>query len=300
MAKRSGVRWKSVGVKEEERLTAGLVNHRSPAWSVDGRWLAMFAGDHEPTWVVARAPPGRKMGSGAEVWMATTPASPPVRLLGGDGRIYRHPAFSPDGKQLAFTCAEHGDTAPHLFVLDLAGGARRALQHDPGRADAWPSFAPSGSELIFEGRGLDGEVGCWALDLEHDTVARVSVSGLPSHHPAPLTNDLIVVERPGPNGSELVLIDRKEVRERSLSVEDPALRELRDPAACRSRSGKLRLAFAARIAESGALPRFDVCAARMRGIGLDGEAEEAEGANESASEDANENENAPVEENLSA
>jgi Tol biopolymer transport system component len=305
MAKRPHVRWKSLGIKEEERLTAGLVHHRAPAWSTDGRWLAVCVGDHDPAWVVvdrrgrvARALPGvadggaswapdgalafgRRVGAGSEIWLATTPASPPVRLLGGDGKIYKHPAFAPDGTHLAFACAESADAQMHLFMLELATGTRVALPHEAGRSDTWPAFAPDGGELFFEATQLDGEVGCFMLGPDRRDPVRINTAA-PSRHPAPITNELVLVERPLVSGSQLVLIDRRDGRERELAVEDPRLGDLRDPSVCRSRSGKLKVAFSAVVREDGLLRRYDVCAARFKGLSLEGEAEEAQPAEEAA------------------
>jgi hypothetical protein len=296
MARRAGVRWKSIGTKEEQRLTAGLVHHRAPAWSEGGRWLAIRIGDHEPAWVVvdrrgrvARALPGiaeggasfapdgalafgRRMGDEEEIWLATTPASPPVRLLGGDGRDYRHPAFSPDGTQLAFASAEPGETRSRLHLLTLASGERRALPMAEGRSDQWPAFAPDGSELFFEGHLTDGEIGCWGLRLADQALERVSPPGVSTLHPAPLSSELLIAERLLAGEARLVLIDRREVRERELSLTDLTLRDLREPAVCRSHSGKLRLAFSSMAQDASALKRYDVCVARLRGISLDEEA----------------------------
>src|SRR2546423_317126 len=44
-----GKAWRSVELAEEERLTAGVVHHRSPCWSADGKWLAFIA---ETAWVM--------------------------------------------------------------------------------------------------------------------------------------------------------------------------------------------------------------------------------------------------------
>jgi hypothetical protein len=318
MAKRATVRWKSVGIKEEERLTAGLVHHRAPAWSADGRWLAMSVGDHEPAWIVvdrrgrvARAfsgvadggasfaPDGalafgRKVGPGAEVWLAATPASPPVRLLGGDGRVYRHPAFAPDGTHLAFACAESPDAPARLFLLELATGARVELPHDPARSDGWPAFSPDGTHLFFDGALPDGEMGIFALDPERRDALRVPVVA-PSRHPAPLSSDLLIVERPLGEASQLVLVDRREGRERELTADEPRLVELREPSVCRSRTGKLKLAFAAVVREDGALRRFDVMSARLKGLALDGAVEtEPDETPETAEEGETAEEHAPA------
>jgi len=297
MAKRATFRWKSISIKEEERLTAGLVHHRAPAWSADGRWLATRVGDHEPAWVVidrrgrlARtfsgvaeggasfAPDGalafgRDVGTGVEIWLAATPASPPVRLLGGDGRIYRHPAFAPDGLHLAFACADEPGAPMRLYMLELATGARIELPHDPHRSDGWPAFSPDGASLFFEGILSDGEVGCWMLGPERRDAERVHVAA-PSRHPAPLSSELLVVERPLVSGSQLVVIDREANRERELLLDDGRWTDLRDPSACRSRSGKLKLAFSAVLREDGVLRRHDVCVGRLKGLSLDGELEE--------------------------
>jgi hypothetical protein len=258
----------------------------------------MRVGDHDPAWLVvdrrgrvARALSGvgdggaswapdgalafgRKTGAGSEIWMATTPSSPPVRLLGGDGRVYRDPAYAPDGLHLAFACAETVDAPMHLFMLELATGARIALPHDAGRSDAWPAFAPDGGDLFFEGTLLDGEVGCFALAQDRRDPQRVSFSGAPSKHPAPISRELVIVERPLAGGSQLVLIDRREGRERELPLDEQRLHDLREPSVCRSRAGKLKLAFAAVLREDGVLRRFDVCAARLKGLSVEDELEE--------------------------
>ena len=49
-----------------------------------------------------------------------------------------------------------------------------------------------------------------------------------------------------------------------------------------SRSGKLKLAFSAVLREDGLLRRYDVCAARFKGLSLEGEPEEAQPAEEAA------------------
>lgn len=308
MTRRPGVRWKAVSLKGARRLTAGLVPHRLPAWSPDGRWLAFAIGEGRAAmWVVtdrrgrvARvlegpadggcsfAPDGalaytRVSGAFSEVWLAPASGAPPVRLLGGDGHIYREPAFSPDGRTLAFAGAERSEEPTRLFLLEVASGAQRALPVTPGRQDSRPAFSPDGSELFFEGAS-EGEVSIWALKLEGEVPIRVTVSGAVSRRPAPLSRDLVIVERSleSERGvrTVLVLVDRIAVRERELEPAPPSpsrakpapprprqsqVIERREPSVQRGKGGKIKLAFAA-LVESGGEPRYEIVTARLRGV----------------------------------
>lgn len=269
-------RRKSVALKAERRLTAGLVHHRSPTFAPDGRWLAFAAGDGAgSSWVVtdrrgrvARTLPGpadggasfapdgalafgRRVGALGEVWLAPAGGTPPVRLLGGDGQTYRDPAFSPDGRTLAF--AE--GTAPKLWLLDVASGERRPLDV----AGAHPAFSPDGARLFHEGE--DGALG--VIDLAGGAPPeRLPLEGRFAR-PAPLSADLLVAERQGDQASRLVLLEWRLGRVVDLTPEG---RDQRAPSCARDETGKVRLAFTVPI-EDGSLARLDVVSARLKGVG---------------------------------
>jgi hypothetical protein len=289
--------WKSIALRAERRLTAGLVHHRWPAWSADGELLAFAVGDGaDAPWVicdrrgrVARvlAGPadggasfgpdgafafGRRAGATGEIWMTPGGSVPPVRLLGGDGRLYREPAFSPDGATLAFAYGEEPDGPTRIHAVELASGKRRALTADRARSDGRPAFSPDGRELFFEGTA-GSDVAVYALDLSRNEVTRVTPTDTVSRRPAPLSHDLVVVERLGDEGrTRLVLIDRRAVRERFLDGETES--ERREPAAFRNKRGRARLAYVALIDPGNGEPRrFDVCTARVKGVVVGGEEE---------------------------
>ncbi|HZS42170.1 MAG TPA: hypothetical protein VFF06_35315 [Polyangia bacterium] len=298
MAK-NGVRWKSITLKDERRLTAGLVHHRWPAFARDGQWLAFAASSgHDATWVltdrrgrVARTLDGpadggasfgaardgsplafgRRAGATSEIWLMPGGGAPPVRLLGGDGRLYREPAWSPDGASLAFSCGDEASGPTHLELLDISTGRRTPLTNEAQRSDGRPAFSPDGAELYFEGAAEDGDVAIYALNLERRDVMRVTVTGAVSRRPAPLSHELVVVERQlDGGGTHLVLIDRRTVRERDLT---PDGAEHREPAVLRLSNGKIKLAFTALTAAAEGEPRrFDVCTARLKGLQLADEA----------------------------
>jgi dipeptidyl aminopeptidase/acylaminoacyl peptidase len=204
-----------------------------------------------------------------------------VRLLGGDGRLYREPAWSPDGARMAFACADEAGGRTHLELLDISTGARRLLTADPERSDGRPAFSPDGNQLFFEGAAA-GDVAVYGLDLDANQLARVTERGRVSRRPAPLSGDLVVVEQlvdeKGP--MRLVLVDRLGVRERPLAHDDAADAghgdEQREPSAHITRRGKVRLAYTALVGGNAGEPRrFDVCVARLKGVSLSADVEAA-------------------------
>jgi hypothetical protein len=133
--------------------------------------------------------------------------------------------------------------------------------------------------LLFEGTAGD-DVAVYALELGRSLTMRVTVSGGASRRPAPISSDLVVVERTIDTGpTRLWLVDRREVRERELDLTDeapgtpPETRVHRQPSVCRSKSGKVRIAYARLVDPGGGEPpRFDVCVARVRGLVLENRA----------------------------
>jgi dipeptidyl aminopeptidase/acylaminoacyl peptidase len=292
MSKRR-VHWKSLALKADRWATAGLVHHRWPAWSPDGEWLAFAAGDgRDAAWVIAdrrgrvartlegpadggagfahgaRLAFGRRVASGAEIWLTPGAGAPPLRLLGGDGRSYRQPAWSPDGRSLAFALADEHGARTQLWLLDIASGDRRPLLPDDGRSNGRPAFAPgdgdAASLLYYESIASDGDVAVFALDLRAGAVERVTPTGVACRHPAPLSRELVIVERGRDKGAaELVLIDRARGREGLL--DDGADR--REPAAVLLPDGRIRLAWSELTSHASGEPRrFDIGTARLRGI----------------------------------
>jgi len=283
--KKSGMRWKAVALRAERRLTGGLVDHRRPAWSLDGERLVFAAGGpRDAVWVVtdrrgrvARVLPGPAAGSASfgpddaiafgrsaggfgEVWYTPGGAAPAVRLLGGDGAHYHEPALSPDGGTLAFVRrGADGAGSSQLHLLDVKRGARLALPSDPARRDAYPAFSPDGQELFFEGaHGDDVAVYAWAF--AGGDVVRVTPEGAPSRRPAPLSLDLVVVERQEGERRKLVLVDCAGGRERELTS---GKADQREPSVARTGSGKVRLAFA-QLTDG----HFEICQARVKAITL--------------------------------
>lgn len=107
-----------------------------PALSPDGAWVA---------YTVSRTAPSEERLVGALFVQPVRDGGPARRLTSAEEKITA-PAFSPDGKRLAFLSNRLGG-APQAFVVDVAGGEpRRATDLEAGVSEL--RWAPSGDALV--------------------------------------------------------------------------------------------------------------------------------------------------------
>jgi Tol biopolymer transport system component len=130
-----------------------------PVWSVDGRYLAAFAG----------VPWGRDSGRVGTVVLAGADGTP-VRLVSSPYLISML-SWSPSGHRLAFTTSGFPD--PHeLFVLDEPDGEPRRLFATDARHFDWITWSPDGRFLLVDDEHA-GRRGRWVLiDAESGRVVR--------------------------------------------------------------------------------------------------------------------------------
>jgi Tol biopolymer transport system component len=69
-----------------------------------------------------------------------------VRILGEPGIGHRSPAFSPDGKRVAFSIEEDGNR--DIWILDITTASRQRLTFEPAPEDI-PAWSPSGDRVAF-------------------------------------------------------------------------------------------------------------------------------------------------------
>jgi len=73
------------------------------------------------------------------------------------------PAWSPDGRRIAFTSTRDGD--PEIYVMRADGTGARRLTTTPGR-DAHPSWSPDGRSILFQSPREEGHTRIFLMDAE--------------------------------------------------------------------------------------------------------------------------------------
>lgn len=93
-------------------------------------------------------------------------------------------AWSPDGKQIAFTSDRHGD--PEIYVANADGSALRRLTHSAGR-DAHPAWSADGRYLLFQSPREDKQTRIFRMELDgtgqRSLAATQGFCGVPAPRP---------------------------------------------------------------------------------------------------------------------
>jgi Tol biopolymer transport system component len=102
---------------------------------------------------------------------AIDPDGSDLKLLTSTGKIAAHPAYSPDGSQIAF------ERDGEIWVMGAAGESPQRLT-DPRRyiVDTEPSWSPDGKRLVFvrSGKGSSGDADLWTVDSDGSALHRVA------------------------------------------------------------------------------------------------------------------------------
>lgn len=119
-------------------------------------------------WVGHRAAPGGADRDGG-IYLRR-PGTAPLRLVGGPGTV-RHPALSPDGRQVAFTSDRAGNA--DIWVIGVDGSGLRRLTDHPAE-DSWPTWSPDGTRIAFGSTRADPAGDIWLVPATGGTPVRVT------------------------------------------------------------------------------------------------------------------------------
>jgi len=158
-------------------------------WSPDGLWVAYAAGS-----------PG-----GRDVVRARPDGTGPENLTQNSADDF-DPAYSPDGRTLAFVSTRDGGV-PRLHVMDADGGDPRLLA-DLGGPVRHPAWSPDGSRLVVQVSG-GGEDVIWVVTADGRGTGRVGPGTLPAWFPdggIAFTESDSVFWRPAEGGLRRLLV----------------------------------------------------------------------------------------------
>ena len=97
------------------------------------KWRLAFAGELQ----------GRR---GLDVYVAVVPGRSPRRVAGVAGRDDFSPAWSPNGRLIAYRQNPARSDESDIMVVSAQGGRPRNLTQSPGTADWSPAWSPDGSQ----------------------------------------------------------------------------------------------------------------------------------------------------------
>jgi TolB protein len=143
-----------------EPISAADVKAIHPSWSRDSRALAYCTDDD-------LKPPKKNASEIYSVDLATRRITEIV-----SGGVNTYPAWSPDGKKLAFR-RMLGETNSEVFVANADGSAAHNVTNDPA-FDGWPAWSPDGSRIAFASNRGNQNYQIYTMNPDGSDVALVA------------------------------------------------------------------------------------------------------------------------------
>lgn len=154
----------------EKTITTGKFPQYDACWSADGLRLAFSHVSQSGT------------QGNLDIYLCNADGSDPQQFAGDKGQLSHeeYAAWSPDGKQIAFSSTFEGNQEIYLTAIDSIN--RKRLTNDPA-FDAHPAWSPDGKRIAFAtNRWGDFEI-C-VLDIDDGNLTRLTESRGLDDYPA--------------------------------------------------------------------------------------------------------------------
>jgi TolB protein len=158
-------------------------------------WRLAFAGELQ----------GRR---GLDVYVALVPGGAPRRVAGVAGRDDFSPAWSPDGKLIAYRQNPARSDESDIMVVSAQGGSPRNLTRSPGTADWSPAWSPDGKLIAFFSNRTGGNH-IWTMKPDGSQPRRLTRSGFLNEYPSWSPDGRRIVFQTARNGEFDVYVMRR-------------------------------------------------------------------------------------------
>jgi TolB protein len=156
--------------------------------------------------------PSNRAGN-ADIYLLNADGSDPKNLTDNPAAD-TDPAWSPDGKQIAFVSDRNGSEA--IYVMDADGRNVRQLTKEDNVADRTPAWSPDGKRLAFRRQlGNDWEI----FVMDADGSNQTNLTNAPPRNADPAWS---------PDGKKIAFTSRRNGKGFSVYVMDPDGSNVRD------------------------------------------------------------------------
>jgi TolB protein len=156
----------------------------------------------------APSPDGRQVAVASRgwLWLFDVATGTATRLTRGAGLDSR-PAWSPDGRQLAFVRDDGRETT--IVTIEVATGQERVVAAEPG-IELDPAYAPDGRSL-YHSSAVAGDLDLWRIELGSGAKTRITEQ-----------NGLELRPMPHPDGKRIVYLFKGGSAENEIRIRDLA------------------------------------------------------------------------------